>query len=379
MHRVQTFVKAVCGIARRAATLAIAVLVATVPALAQAPSSADVQFFRIGTGPTTGVYFPVGAMIASVVSNPPGSRPCERGGSCGVPNLIAVAQATQDSIARLRDISERSIESGLVQSDVAYIAYRGDGAFAKQPLRNLRVIARLYPEFLHVVVRPERGIRTFADLKGKRVGLDVDGSGTRLMTQAILPQLGIRAADLSVRAVPVGQAADQLRAGRLDAFVFTSGLPAEPIQRVVEDVPIALIPVRPDVADKIIRSRPGLGPGVIPAGTYRGVGETATVATDALWVAPDETDPALVYALARALWNTNNRRLLDAGHPAGRSMRLENAVTGLTIPLHPGAERFYREAGLDIPKSAEPPRTSNQPVTPQPAAAPAMSPGPAKR
>jgi TRAP transporter TAXI family solute receptor len=364
MTRAQTFVKAVCGIARRAATLAIMVAgIAAGPALAQG-ASGDVQFFRIGTGPTTGVYFPVGAMIASVVSNPPGSRPCERGGSCGVPNLIAVAQATQDSTARLRDVSERRIESGLVQSDVAYIAYHGSGPFAKQPLRNLRVIARLYPEYLHVVVRPEAGIRAFTDLKGKRVGLDVDGSGTRLMTQAILPQLGIRSTDLSVRAVPVSQAVDQLRSGRLDAFAFTSGIPAEPILRLVDDVPIALLPVRPQIADKIIKTRPGLGPGMIPAGTYKGVGETATVATNALWVVPAETDPALAYALVRALWNANNRRLLDAGHPAGRAMSLGSALTGLTVPLHPGAEQFYREAGLEIPASAEPPHAANPPGSP---------------
>jgi hypothetical protein len=369
MQRVQTFVKAACWLTRYLGLVAACLVLASATASAQRQAQAqaqaqsgDIQYFRIGTGPTTGVYFPVGAMIASVVSNPPGSRPCDRGGSCGVPNLIAVAQATQDSIQRLRDISEQRIESGLAQSDVSYLAYRGEGPFARQPLRNLRVIARLYPEYLHVVVRAGAGIRRFSDLKGKRVGLDVDGSGTRIMTQAVLPQVGLRAADLAVRAVPVSQAADQLRAGRIDAFAFASGIPAEPILRLVDDVPIALLPVRPAIADKIVRNRPGLGPGVIPDGAYKGVPETPTVATDALWVVPAETDPALAYALVRALWNANNRRLLDAGHPAGRTMRLESAVTGLTIPLHPGAEQYYREAGLEIPAGAAAPKTSTQPA-----------------
>jgi TRAP transporter TAXI family solute receptor len=375
MKRVQTFVKAACSRAGRAARVAAlsAVAIAAVPAAAGAQTApGDVQFFRIGTGPTTGVYFPVGAMIASVVSNPPGSRPCDRGGSCGVPNLIAVAQATQDSIARLRDVADRSIESGLVQSDVAFLAYRGQGPFAKAPLRNLRAIARLYPEYLHVVVRSDAGIRTFADLKGKRVGLDVDGSGTRIMTQTVLPQLGIRAADLSAHAVPVSQAADQLRAGRLDAFAFTSGVPAEPILRLVEDVGIALLPVRTQVSQKIAKTRPGLGPGAIPAGTYRGVPETQTVVTDALWVVPEETDPTLVYGLVRALWNVNNRRLLDAGHPAGRAMRLESAVGGLTIPLHRGAEQYYRDAGLEIPTTALAPHAV--PPSPAPPTKPSTKP-----
>ncbi|MGE5540436.1 MAG: TAXI family TRAP transporter solute-binding subunit [Gemmatimonas sp.] len=358
--------KATCTIATRLAAAVIAAAIAAAPALAQRAPPPDVQFFRIGTGPTTGVYFPVGAMIASVVSNPPGSRPCDRGGSCGVPNLIAVAQATQDSIARLKDIADARIESGLVQSDVAYLAYRGEGPFAKQPLRNLRAIARLYPEYLHVVVRTDAKVRSFADLKGKRVGLDVDGSGTRIMTQAVLPQLGIRSADVSGRSVPVSQAADQLRAQRLDAFAFASGIPAEPILRLLEDVPVALLPVRSEVAAKVAKGRPGLGPGVIPAGAYRGIAETPTVVTDALWVVSADADPNLVYALARALWNPNNRRLLDAGHPAGRSMRLENAMTGLTIPLHAGAEQFYRDAGLDIPTTALAPQKLAPAAPPKP-------------
>jgi hypothetical protein len=328
------------------------------------PPAGDLRFFRIGTGPTTGVYFPVGALIASVVSNPPGSRPCDRGGSCGVPNLIAVAQATQDSIERLRNISDRRIESGLVQADVAYLAFHGKGPFARQKLGNLRAIATLYPEYLHVVVRTEDRIRSFGDLKGKRVGLDLDGSGTRIMVQSVLPQVGVRATEMTVHSMAVSQAADQLRARRLDAFAFASGLPVESIQRLADDVPIALLSVPKAVALRLAKSDPGLLPGELPAGVYKGVPATATVSTDAVWVVSAEIDPDLVYALTRALWHPNNRRLLDSGPPAGQSMRLDRALDGLTIPLHPGAERYYREAGYATPDRTPPASPPHPPVPP---------------
>ena len=322
----------------------------------------DVQFFRIGTGPTTGIYFPVGALIASVVSNPPGSRPCDRGGSCGVPGLIAVAQATQDSVERLGSIAGHRIESGLVQSEVAYLAYRGKGPFGRTRLGNLRAIARLYPEYLHIVVRRESGIRSFAALKGKRIGVDVDGSGTRIIMQALLPQAGLRSVDYLAQAVPVSVAADQLKARRLDAFAFVSGLPVESIQRLADETDISLLAVPPETVQRLTKAEPGIVAGVIDPGIYKAIPATNTVATNALWVVAAEADPELVYALTRALWNANNRRLLDAGPAAGRSIRPENALDGVTVPLHPGAERYYREAGYTIPPSM----VSARPASPAP-------------
>lgn len=315
----------------------------------------DVQFFRIGTGPTTGIYFPAGALIASVVSNPPGSRSCDRGGSCGVPGVIAVAQATQDSVERLGIIASHRIESGLVQSEVAYLAYTGKGTFSRSRLANLRAIGRLYPEYLHVVTRRDGGIRSFAALKGKRIGLDMEGSGTRIMMQAILPQAGIKLTEISSYTMAVSAAVDQLRDRRLDAFTFVSGLPVESIQRLTDDVPVSLLSLPTATVQRLTKSEVGLFSADIPAEMYRGVPTTATIATSALWVVSAEADESLVYALTKALWHPNNRRLLDAGPPVGRLMRVESALEEVTIPLHPGAERYYRDAGYQIPRLAAAP------------------------
>jgi uncharacterized protein len=358
------------GIIALASIFLLGVAALPTPGWAQSKNAAQVQFFRIGTGPTTGVYFPVGAMIASVISNPPGSRACDRGGSCGVPNLIAVAQATQDSVERLGDIADGSIESALVQSDVAYLAYAGKGPFTRAKVGNLRAIAKLYPEYLHVVVRGDLPIRSFADLRGRRVGLDTDGSGTRIMAQAVLPQVGLKLGDLTTRAITVSGAADQMRAGRIDAFAFTSGIPAESILRLADDMPLRLLSISPAIAERLTKSgRPGLFSGTIPANIYKNNPATPTVATDALWVVGAEVDADLVYQLVRALWHPNNRRLLDNGHPVGRSMQPQAALNGLTIPLHPGAERYYREMGYQIsPKVAAP--TPPPMPAPRPAHAP---------
>ena len=284
-----------------------------------------------------------------MVSNPPGSRPCERGGSCGVPGLIAVAQATQDSVERLRLLADRRIESALVQSQVASLAYTGKGAFGRARLGNLRAIAALYPEYWHTVVRGDGPVRSFASLKGKRVGLDLDGSGTRIMNQVVLPLVGLKSGDIVAQSISVSAAADQMRLRRLDAFTYVSGVPVESIQRLADDMPISLLPVPAAVVQRLTKADAGLLAAEIPSGVYKGVPGTATVATRALWLVSADTDPSLVYALTRALWHQSNRRLLDGGHPVGRSMRLETALDGLTIPLHPGAERYYREMGHPIP------------------------------
>jgi hypothetical protein len=250
------------------------------------------------------------------------------------------------------------------------LAYAGKGPFTRGKVGNLRAIAKLYPEYLHVVVRGDLPIRSFADLRGRRVGLDTDGSGTRIMAQAVLPQVGLKLGDMTTRAITVSGAADQMRAGRIDAFAFTSGIPAESILRLADDTPLRLLSISPAIAARITKSgRPGLYSSTIPANIYGDNPATPTVATDALWVVAAEVDSDLVYQLVRSLWHPNNRRLLDAGHPVGRSMQPDAALNGLTIPLHPGAERYYREMGYQIPRKAEAPEPPPIPA-PRPAHAP---------
>ncbi len=312
------------------------------PILAQ-----EVTFFRIGTGSTGGTYFPIGGLIANAISNPPGSRPCDRGGSCGPPGLIAVAQSTQGSVANVAGIRGGQLESGLVQADIAYWAYRGERVFRRKgrKVENLRAIANLYPEAIHLVVLANAGISSVADLRGKRVSLGEKQSGTRVDAEIILLAYGLNAKRIRARYLNPGPAADALREGKLDAFFLVAGTPAAAIAELASTIEIALVPIAGKRIDALIRRYPFFSQGRIASEAYRGVGETRTLTVGAQWVVSSKVSADIVYGITKALWHANTRRLLDRGHLKGKAIRIESALRGIGIPLHPGAERFYREAG----------------------------------
>ncbi len=159
---------------RRLAGMAAALLLAL--SLVPPVAAQETKFLRIGTGAIGGTYFPVGGLIANAISSPPGSRSCEAGGSCGVPGLIAVTQSTQGSVENVIAVGGGELETALTQADIAYFAYFGKGVLAKRGrLSNLRAIANLFPEMVHLVVRRESGIWEVAGLKGKRVNLGERG------------------------------------------------------------------------------------------------------------------------------------------------------------------------------------------------------------
>jgi TRAP transporter TAXI family solute receptor len=307
----------------------------------------DITFFRIGTGTTAGTYFPVGSAIANIISNPPGSRPCEEGGSCGVSGLIAVAQTTAGSVENVEAVAAGTLESGLSQSDVLYWAYNGKAMFkGKAQLKNLRLIANLYPESIHLVARKEAKIATVKNLRGKRVSLDAFGSGTRADALLILRAFGLSEKDLDVVSVKSDQAASMIIKGELDAYFFIGGYPALGVADLAERGLIELVPlIGPEAAGIHKRDR-FFTADTIPEGTYAGIGDVQTLSINAQWVVNAASDEELVYQITKALWHENNRKLLDAGHQKAKLIRLETALNGVSIPLHPGAERFYREIGL---------------------------------
>ena len=331
----------------------------------------ELRFFRIGTAATTGTYFQIGGVLASAISKPPGSRDCARGGSCGVPGLVAVAQASEGSIENVLEVSAGHVESGLAQSDIAYWAYvgatapprrcargkveapknSGIGLLAAQgPIKNLRALAGLYPEDVHVVVRADSAIQSLHDLKGKRIGLGEPGSGTLADARLVLGAVGLSECDVKAEYLRLSEAADGLVQEKIDAFFMIGGYPVPAITDVATSVRMRLIPIPGDLAQRITQKYPFLGADVIPAKTYPGLEEdTATISTTALWLVRAELDDDLAYAVTKSLWSSGTKQLLDATHPVGRRIRLSTALDGVAIPLHPGAARFYREAGLKIP------------------------------
>jgi TRAP transporter TAXI family solute receptor len=307
----------------------------------------DIKFFTIGTGGTGATYYPVGGVLANAISFPPGSRPCDEGGSCGVPGLIASAVSSRGSVDNINAILSGIRDSGFAQSDVAYWAHSGTGTMeGKPPAEDLVTIAALFDEHIHLIAMKDSGIASVADLKGKRVSLDEPGSGTRVDAQLILEANGLALSDIVAEDLKPGPASEALRNGKIDAFFIVAGYPTGAVVDLASAVDITLVPISGQGAESLTSQYGFFSQSEIPAGTYENLPAVETVSVGAQWLTSRKQPDELIYNITKALWNDNTRTLLDVGHAKGKSINAETALSGVGVPLHPGAERFYREAGL---------------------------------
>ena len=310
-------------------------------------SAQELNFFTIGTGGTAYTYYPVGGVIANAISKPPGSRECGQGGSCGVDGLIASAVSSRGSVDNVNAILSGLRNSGFAQSDVAYWAYTGTGTMeGKEPAKNLRTIAALFEEHIHLVALADSGINSVADLAGKRVSLDEPGSGTYVDANLILEANGLSADDLTAEALKGGAASEALRNGKIDAFFVVAGYPTGSLVELASAADIKLVPIAGAGANALTEKYGFFASSDIPAGTYEGVAATTTVAVGAQWYTSANENEELIYKITKALWNDESRKLLDVGHAKGKTITPASALNGIGVPLHAGAERFYKEAGL---------------------------------
>lgn len=307
----------------------------------------DIKFFTIGTGGTAYTYYPVGGVIANAISKPPGSRECGKGGSCGVDNLIASAVSSRGSVDNVNAILSGLRNSGFAQSDVAYWAYTGTGTMeGKEPAKDLRTIAALFEEHIHLVAKADSGINSVADLKGKRVSLDEPGSGTYVDANLILEAAGLSVSDINAEALKGNAASEALRNDKIDAFFVVAGYPTGSLVELASAADIKLVPISGDGAKALTDKYGFFAASAIPAGTYEGIDAVETVAVGAQWFTSAKEDDELIYNITKALWNDESRKLLDVGHAKGKTITPDSALAGIGVPLHAGAERFYKEAGL---------------------------------
>ena len=309
--------------------------------------SNELTFFTIGTGGTAYTYYPVGGMIANAISKPPGSRECGKGGSCGVDGLIASAVSSRGSVDNVNAIISGLRNSGFAQSDVAYWAYTGTGTMeGKEPAKDLRTIAALFQEHIHLVALKKSNINSVKDLKGKRVSLDEPGSGTYVDAKLILESNGLSTNDVKAEALKGKAATDALRNGKVDAIFVVAGYPTGAIVELASAVDIKLVPIDGSGAKALTSKYGFFSESPIPSGTYEGVDAVNTAAVGAQWFTSAKEDTDLIYKITKALWNKESRKLMDVGHAKGKTITPDTALSGVGVPLHPGAEKFYKEAGL---------------------------------
>lgn len=318
--------------------------------VAGAAAAQNPTFFRIGTGSAGGTYFPIGGTIANGISAPPGSRPCDKGGQCGVPGLIAIAQSTTASVFNNTAVQNGELEAGMAAADVTRSMYLGEGKFEGKPHPNLRIVANLFPEDLHLVLPKGQSIGGLGDLEGKRVGIAQAGSGTQVAVLQMLEAWGVTRDNMDEAELNNSQSAERLADGQLDGYFYAAGWPVSAMVQLATTKGMELHSFNDDDLAKINEIIPAYIPSKIPAGVYEGVDyEVKTPAVSALLVVSSELSDELVYGITEAMWNKNTRTLLDNGHAKGKQITLDTALDGIAalgVPLHPGAEKFYKEAGV---------------------------------
>lgn len=316
----------------RLAVLSVLALLAGGPA-----SAGDPVLARTGTGSLAGVYFPVGVAICRLVNQHRAET-----------NLRCAAQPSAGSVQNLRDLRAGSLDLALVQSDSQEQAFDGTGIFADQGrFEALRAVASLYPEPLTIVARAGLGIARLADLKGKRVAIGAPGSGQRALMEVLMPALGWSLADFTATPeTPPEQLSRALCGGAIDAFVQAVGHPALVILEATSDCAARLVPAEGPVIERLVADNPAYVEATIPGGLYRGnpapvpsFGVSATLVTRADM--PEEG----IYTITRSIFE--DLPMLRGLNPALAALDPKAmAHAALTAPLHPGAKRYYREAGL---------------------------------
>ena len=323
--------------------LAVAALVGVV-GLGGVAQAQDMKFFRIGTGGAGGTYFPIGGLIANAISNPPGSRPCDKGGACGVPGLVAIAVSTNASVANMNAIHAGQLDAGLAGAQSVTQGYNGEGKFVGNKKDKVRVIANLYPEDMHLVTPKGVHLKSLKDLNGKKVGVAAAGSGTQVSVRMILKHYGIKAEE---HELGLAQSTQRLADGQLDAFFYAGGTPFAALIQLGSTKGFELYKFSEAERKAINGIIPYYVPSQIDKGVYESVGyDVPTVAVNGQLVTNVDQPADLIYQITKALWNKNTRKLLDKGHSKGKAIRMETALKGVLIPLHPGAEKFYKEVGM---------------------------------
>jgi len=296
------------------------------------PAPAQPQFFRIGTGGTGGTYYPVGGIIANAISTD---------------RINVSAVATNGSVANVNGIVGGSMESGFSQADVNSWAVNGTGIYQGKPkVEELRAIANLYPESVHIVVKKGLALKSVADLKGRRVSIDEPGSGTLVNARAILGTFGLTEKDIKPEYLKQQQSVEKLKDGSLEAYFQTTGYPLGTLSELAATNGFDLLPVEGEARDRILAQYRFFAKDTIPDGTYKDVRGVETISVGAQWVTSSRQPEALIYEITKALWSDKTRAALDNGHAKGKAIQKSTALLGIGIPLHPGAEKFYREAGL---------------------------------
>ncbi|HLT26026.1 MAG TPA: TAXI family TRAP transporter solute-binding subunit [Zeimonas sp.] len=300
--------------------------------LAAGSALAQQQFITVLTGGTSGVYYPLGVALSQIYSKT-------------IPEAKSSVQSTKASVENLNLLQAGRGEIAFTLGDSLSDAWKGvEEVGFKQPLKKLRGVAAIYPNYVQVVALADSGIRTLADLKGKRVSVGAPKSGTELNARAIFKAAGLSYDDFAkTEYLPFGESVELMKNRQLDATLQSAGLGVASIRDLATSVKIVVVPVPEDVVKNV--GDAAYQPATIPGGTYDGQGEDVpTAAINNFLVTHEGVSDDLAYKMTKSLFE--NLDQMVSAHAAAKQISLKNATKGMPLPLHPGAEKYYREQGV---------------------------------
>ena len=309
---------------KKISTIFVALLMSTNIAI-------SAEFINILTGGTSGVYYPLGVGLSKIYGEK-------------IEGSKVQVQSTKASVENLNLIQSGKGEIAFVLGDSVKYGWEGNAeAGFQSKLENLRGIAGIYPNYVHIVASKSSNIKSIEDLKGKRVSVGAPKSGTELQARAILKASGMSYDDLGkVEYLPFGQSVELIKNRQIDATVQSAGLGVASIKDLANSVEVVIVEIPESIIEKL--GAPYVS-ATIPANTYQGVGQdTKTAGIVNFLITSQKVSDKIAYDMTKNLFE--NLPALVATHSAAKNININKALTGMPVPLHPGAEKYYKEKGI---------------------------------
>ncbi len=291
------------------------------------------KFVSIASGWVVGVYYPLAGAISNIAHK-------------NLPDIKITVESSGASVANAKLIASGDADMAILQNDIAFFALHGVKPIFDKPVANIRGITSLYQEHCQIQARKDAKIASVKDLKGKRVCVGPLGSGTEQNAIQILEAYGMKFEDFAkIERLTATESSDYLKDGRIDAAFYSVGVGAAGLVDTAMTVDCVIVPVDGSQRDELMKKYPFFTKAVVPKGAYKGMDQDVpTVAMMAILVARSEMEEAMAYQITKAIFD--NLKDIERAHAKGKELTLETALVGMTIPLHPGAEKFFKEKGI---------------------------------
>ena len=315
--------------------LKITLALAAAAALATTAVAQQRMFFGIATGGTGGTYYPLGGMLAQLISN----KAVVDG-----KKVSATAESAGASVANVKLLGNKEIESAFVAADILDAAYNGKGQFNGAAIKNVRALGALYPETVQLITRADMGINSVKDLKGKSISSGSPGSGQYQLLTDLLQVHGMTRADVKEDLSSFTQAVDKIKDGNLHATLITAGVPTSAVSDFAQSHALKVIPLAGKEIAELQKQQPYYANVKLPANSYKGqTADVDTLAVMAVWATHDGVSDNVAYEVTKALYE--NIAIMGQVHVQGKNIGLGTALAVGTAPMHPGALKYFKEKG----------------------------------